>query len=135
MTKRVQREHIFKMLFCKDFHEPIERKEQTECYLATIEDAREDEAIELKERVEAIVEKQGEIDVILENASSGWRLERMGKVELTIMRIAIYEMRFDENVPEKVAINEAVELAKKYGAEAAPGFINGVLAKLVREQK
>ena len=87
----------------------------------------------LQERLQVICEKQGEVDVLLANATSGWRLERMGKVELTIMRIAVFEMYFDAEVPDKVAINEAVELAKKYGADASAGFINGVLAKLVRE--
>ena len=55
----------------------------------------------------------------------------MGRVELTILRLACFELRFDENIPEKVAINEAVELAKKFGGEEAPSFVNGVLAKLV----
>ena len=64
-------------------------------------------------------------------ASSGWSLRQMGRVELTILRLACFELRFDENIPEKVAINEAVELAKKFGGEEAPSFVNGVLAKLV----
>ena len=55
--------------------------------------------------------------MILSEAASGWRLNRMGKAELTILRIAVYEIRYDEEVPDKVAINEAVELAKKYGIE------------------
>lgn len=68
---------------------------------------------------------------MLSEATSGWRLERVGTVERTLLRLALFEMRFDEAVPDKVAINEAVELAKKYGADASAGFINGVLAKLV----
>ena len=55
----------------------------------------------------------------------------MGKVDLSIIRLAVYEIRFDEEVPEKVAINEAVELAKKFGTDESPAFINGVLAKFV----
>ena len=55
----------------------------------------------------------------------------MGKVELTILRLAVYEMQYDEEIPEKVAINEAVELAKKFGRDESSAFINGVLAKLV----
>ena len=55
----------------------------------------------------------------------------MGKVELTILRLALYEMKKDETVPEKVAINEAVELAKKFGGSDSPAFVNGILAKLV----
>lgn len=54
----------------------------------------------------------------------------MGKVELTILRLAYYEMEYDDEVPKKVAIDQAVELGKKYGSDSAPGFINGILAKL-----
>ena len=69
--------------------------------------------------------------MILSEAAEGWRLNRMGKAELTILRIATYEIRYDEEVPDKVAINEAVELAKKYGNDASSGFVNGVLAKVI----
>ena len=58
----------------------------------------------------------------------------MGKVELTILRLAVYEMKFDEDIPEKVAINEAVELARKFGGNDAPAFVNGVLAKLAEKE-
>ena len=54
----------------------------------------------------------------------------MGKVELTVLRLAVYEMRYDDDIPEKVAINEAIELSKKFGGDEAPAFVNGVLAKL-----
>lgn len=54
----------------------------------------------------------------------------MGRVDLTILRLAVYEMKFDEDIPEKVAINEAVELSKKFGGDESPAFINGVLAKI-----
>jgi len=57
----------------------------------------------------------------------------MGKVDLTIIRLALYEILYDESVPEKVAINEAVELAKKFGGDESPSFVNGILAKLVRK--
>jgi len=64
-------------------------------------------------------------------AREGWRLNRIGRVELNILRLAVYEMKYDEDIPEKVAINEAVELAKKFGGDKSSSFINGVLAKLV----
>ncbi len=133
MTKREEREHLFKLLFCKDFHEASELPEQVEMYQEReVEDAASFE--HLRKKLDAIVAAEGTIDMILSNAASGWRLNRMGKAELTILRIAVFEMRYDEEVPEKVAINEAVELAKKYGNEAAPGFVNGVLAKLVEKE-
>ena len=76
---------------------------------------------------------EGSIDMMLSDASSGWRLNRIGKAELAILRIAVYEICYDEEVPTKVAINEAVELAKKYGSDASYSFVNGVLAKIVKK--
>lgn len=133
MTKREEREHLFKLLFCKDFHEASEMPEQIEMYQER--EAADPAAFEhLKKKLDAVVAAEGMIDVLLSNAASGWRLNRMGKAELTILRIAVFEMRYDEEVPEKVAINEAVELAKKYGNESAPSFVNGILAKLVEKE-
>ena len=131
MTKREEREHLFRLLFCKDFHEVEELKEQVELYQTQQEVGNEEEFAPVKAKLEAIVEKEGTIDMILSNAAEGWRLNRMGKAELTILRIATYEIRYDEDVPDKVAINEAVELAKKYGNDASSGFVNGVLAKVI----
>ena len=62
--------------------------------------------------------------------TTGWKTTRMSKVDLTILRLATYEMKWDEDVPEGVAINEAVELAKRFSGEEGPSFVNGVLAKL-----
>lgn len=131
MTKREEREHLFKLLFCKDFHDVEELKEQVELYQTQQEIDKEEEFAPVKAKLNAIVAEEGTIDMILSNAAEGWRLNRMGKAELTILRIATYEIRFDEEVPDKVAINEAVELAKKYGNDASSGFVNGVLAKVV----
>ena len=131
MTKREEREHLFKLLFCKDFHDVVELTEQVELYQTQQEVAKEEEFAPVTAKLEAIVAKEGEIDMVLSDAAEGWRLNRMGKAELTILRIATYEIRYDEEVPDKVAINEAVELAKKYGSDAAPGFVNGVLAKVI----
>ncbi len=131
MTKREEREHLFKLLFCKDFHDVEELHEQIEMYQTQQEVANEEEFAPVKAKLEAIVAREGTIDMILTEAAEGWRLNRMGKAELTILRIATYEIRYDEDVPDKVAINEAVELAKKYGNDASSGFVNGVLAKVI----
>ena len=135
-----QREQLFMMLFQYDFYCPDEYGEQIEIYLQNpILDTDSTEtdpelAKNLKERLNSIVEKLGEIDHMLEVAISGWKLNRIGKTDIAILRLAVYEMKYDENIPEKVAINEAVELAKKYGGEASFGFVNGVLAKLVTKE-
>ncbi len=131
MTKREEREHLFKLLFCKDFHDVAELAEQVELYQTQQEIVNEEEFAPVKRKLEAIVAEEGTIDMILSEAAEGWRLNRMGKAELTILRIATYEIRYDEEVPDKVAINEAVELAKKYGNDSSYGFVNGVLAKVI----
>lgn len=130
MTRREIREHVFLMLFRKDFHEANELNEQMELYISELEKPSLEEYGYLTIRIQAVVEKIGEIDKILSDASSGWKLNRMSMVDLTILRLAVFEMRFDEDIPVKVAINEAVELAKNFGGDESPSFINGVLAKL-----
>ena len=75
-------------------------------------------------------EKLSDIDGRINAVAKGWKTERMGKAELAIIRLAVYEMLYDEDVPVKVAINEAVELAKKFGGDDSPAFVNGILAKL-----
>ncbi|NLC19111.1 MAG: transcription antitermination factor NusB [Clostridiales bacterium] len=132
MTRREIREHIFLMLFRKDFHEKDELNEQMQLYINELGEPAPQEAAHLAERFQSIVEKLDEIDELLSEVSSGWKLNRMAKVDLTILRLAVYEMRFDDDIPLKVAINEAVELAKKFGGDDSPSFVNGVLAKLAQ---
>ena len=86
-----------------------------------------DKAFILSE-VEGTREHMAEIDALIEQSAKGWDPERMNKVDLAILRLAIYEMKWGET-PVGVAINEAVELAKKFGQTDSPGFVNGVLAK------
>ena len=80
-----------------------------------------------------ILEQQDVIDEELNQISSGWKVSRMSKVDLNILRLAVYEMKYDEDVPVRVAINEAVELSKKFGGDDSSSFVNGVLGKIARE--
>ena len=75
-----------------------------------------------------------EIDEAIEACSIGWKVKRMAKVDLSILRLAYYEMKYDEAVPVSTAINEAVELSKNYGEGNSPSFINGVLAKAAKDE-
>jgi len=130
MSRREIREHLFRMLFRRDFHDETEMNEQIELYFDTLEAPKEEELLYLKERFHKILDKIPDIDIIIAEVSSGWKLNRLGKVDLTIMRLAIYEIKYDENIPTKVAINEAVEIAKIFGGDSSSSFVNGVLAKL-----
>ena len=131
MTRHTIRKHIFSMLFRVEFHDSSEIPSQDGLYLDTIDNITDEERGYMEKRVSAIVELLPEIDKKLESVSEGWKLERMGKVELTILRLAVYELLYDDDIPANVAINEAVELAKVYGGDTSPAFVNGILAKLL----
>ena len=130
MGRREQRESIFHLLFMTEFNPSEEIPEQKQMYLDNIEELQEKDQSYIQNKFENIREKITEMDDILNQCSKGWKTSRMGKVDLSILRLAVYEVLFDEEVPDKVAINEAVELAKKFGGDESPSFINGVLGKV-----
>jgi N utilization substance protein B len=80
--------------------------------------------------VTGVIQRRDEIDTFIQECSTNWSLERMGMVERNILRFAIYELCFLPDIPPNVTINEAVEVAKKYGTEEAPAFINGILDRV-----
>ncbi len=82
--------------------------------------------------VKGVMDNAQEIDAMISEASTGWSVDRMPKVDLSILRIAVYELAFDKSAPQKVVINEAVRIATKYGGEDSPKFINGVLGNIAR---
>lgn len=129
MSRRELREQIFKMLFRIEFYESDEMEEQIQLFLEEESKASEEEDTYIRNKYEKIVEHLEQIDGAINEKSTGWKTTRMGKVDISLMRLAVYEILFDEDIPTGVAINEAVELAKKYGTDDSPSFINGVLAK------
>lgn len=133
MGRREQREQIFKLLFRVEFNTPDEMPEQVKLFLEDREAVvYEKDAVYISERFQKIQEKIPEIDKLINENTEGWDTTRMGKVELTVLRLAVYEIRFDEEIPNSVAINEAVEIAKEYGQDNAGGFVNAILAKIVK---
>ena len=134
MSRRELREQIFKMLFRIEFHEGMEMEEQMQLFLEEEEEISKEDSEYIRNKYENIVEHLEEIDASVNEKAKGWKTSRMAKVELSLIRLAVYEIQYDEDIPAGVAINEAVELAKKYGADSSPAFINGVLAKFVRSE-
>ena len=126
MTRRELREHTFKMLFRKEFHEEALMEEQFVLFKESTVNLTEEDSEYVHSKVFDIISRLEEIDNAIEEASDDWSVDRMAKADLTILRLAYYEMKYDEDIPLKVAINEAVELAKKYGGDDSPAFINGV---------
>lgn len=137
MSRREIRERIFKLLFRVEFYRAEEMEEQKELFLEDVEDfpeeATQKDKQEVTEKYDAIVDRLPEIDAMIDEKAVGWSSRRMGKVDLAIIRLAVYEICFDERIPTGVAINEAVELAKSYGQDGSAAFVNGVLAKFAKE--
>ena len=130
MSRRELRERIFKLLFRVEFNQREEMPEQTVLFFEEEENRTDAAAADyITGKFNGILEKLEEIDAALNDKVEGWNTLRMGKVDLTILRLAVYEVLFDEEIPTGVAINEAVELAKKFGQDSSPSFVNGVLAK------
>ncbi len=130
MTRRELREQVFLMLFRVEFHNAEELKEQMKLYTEQLEECSEKDSTYIVNKFKNIVEKLEEIDTAIGEVSKGWKVSRMAKVDLALIRLAVYEMKYEEDIPVKVAINEAIELAKQYGTDDSPAFVNGVLAKL-----
>jgi len=130
MSRTELREHIFRMLFRVEFNSAEEMKEQEQFYFEELEEATGKDQEYILNKYRAIDEKKEEIDKLLNEVTEGWKTSRMNRVDLTILRLATYEIKWDEDVPTGVAINEAVELAKKYSSDDGPAFVNGVLAKV-----
>lgn len=135
MFRSQVREEIFKILFRVPFTERAQMEEQIEFSLEELEGKSEENRNYINNKVHAVLEHMEEIDDIIDNCCEGWNIGRIGKAEITIMRIAVYEIILEEDVPDSVAINEAVELSKIYCDEDAKGFINAVLGKVVRRME
>ena len=136
MKRTELREHIFKMIFGYEFNSDSEMPEQMQLYFEQMEggEPSEEDMEYIRSKALAVILKTEETDALLNANSKGWKTHRMNKVDLSILRLALYEMKWDEDVPEGVAINEAVELAKKYSGDDGPSFVNGVLAKLATKK-
>ena len=134
MSRRKLREHLFKLVFLYAFNPEAEIEEQADLYLDGISGITDAEREYLKDRLKAVRGHVGEIDEMLNNTARGWKTSRFNSCDLAVLRVAVYEMRFDDSIPDGVAINEAVGLAKLYGGDESPSFINGILGELSRKE-
>lgn len=146
MIRRQIRETAFRILFVLNFCPADQMQDQLNFYFTDHTELEIDDLTEEEDQKAVIRLDQAswpeitakclgaaghlpEIDRIIEESSEGWKLSRLTKVDLTLLRLAVYEMKF-ENLPSGIAINEAVELAKRYGTDKSPAFVNGILAKI-----
>ena len=125
MRRSEQREHIFKLLFMTQFNSENEMSDQVSMYFDTLGELEEKDQEAIQNKYQHILEHLDEIDQILNEYSRGWKTTRMNRVDLTALRLAVYEMKMDE----------AVELAKLFGGEDSGSFVNGILGKIASGKK
>ncbi len=132
MNRHQLREETFCLLFLTEFHPEDEIGEQMRIFIEERDMGDQGEYVEKK--VADIIAHHDEIDRRIEERSENWKLSRMGRVEQSLLRLAVYEVVYEE-LPRGIAINEAVELAKVYGEEQSPSFVNGVLARVIGQDE
>ncbi len=130
MSRTNARKDAFCLLFQRSFVEQEEMNEAKTLFFEENPDIDEKDKAFILENVNGVLENIEKIDEIINNSAKGWSTSRMAKVDLAILRLSVYEMKFANDAPKSVIINEAVELAKKYSSDESPGFINGILGNL-----
>ena len=117
-----------------EFNSEEEMSEQLSLYFDTLEELSGKDQEYMSQKYRHVLEKLDEIDVLLNETSRGWKTKRMSRVDLTALSLAVYELKYDKDVPTGVAINEAVELAKRFGGETSGSFVNGILGKIANSE-
>ena len=142
MSRRLAREFAIQFLYSTDFNRNENTDEMLEdFYEIKKEQGKDGQQDSMKEAdmkfaeeiIKGTIGKLQEIDQIIQNNTTGWTKERIAKVDLAILRLALYEILFRDDIPDSVSINEAIELAKKYSTDESGSFVNGVLGKIIRE--
>ena len=128
MKRRDAREAVFALTFDKDFNPDVSCTEILNPAIECEHIAGWDNDEYVCRVFFGIWEHLDEIDALIDNASIRWDASRISKVSRAILRVAVYEMRYEDSIPTKISVNEAVELAKKYDDEKAFSFVNGILA-------
>lgn len=133
MKRSAIRELTFRLVYSLEIQKTEDLEEQIELYLECNE-VEDDEAKEyIKDAIIGINKNINEIQGLIEkNLKADWKIDRISKIDLSLLKLAIYEIKY-KKIPYKVAINESLELAKKYGEETSKNFINGILASVVKE--
>ena len=133
MNRTKTREQAFKLIYSLEIQKRNDLEEQIELYIESNEIVDKNAIEYIKDAVLGIEKNKDEIlEKIEKNLKSDWKIERISKIDLAILKLAIYEIKYKE-IPFKVVINEAVELAKKYGEDTSKNFVNGILASIVKE--
>lgn len=133
MNRSAIRELAFKLVYSNEIQKTDELQEQIDLFLLSNEITDENAKKYIQDAIEGIEKNKEDIKSLIEkNLKADWKIERISKIDLSLLKLAIYEIKYTD-IPYKVAINEAVELAKKYGEDSSKNFINGILASVVKE--
>jgi len=132
-VRRKAREQALQVLFGLEFNQTSASLAVRHYHLSFVDEAEPDPY--LARLVRGVVDNLAELNDVIRSHSTNWRLERMAIVDKNILRLASFELFHEEDVPRKVAINEAIEIAKKYGSEDSPSFVNGVLDRVALEAR
>ena len=133
MKRSAIRELTFRLIYSLEIQKAENLEEQIELYLECNEVEDEEAKEYIKDAIFGINEHIEEIQELIEkNLKADWKIDRISKIDLSLLKLAIYEIKYKE-IPYKVAINESLELAKKYGEETSKNFINGILESVVKE--
>lgn len=133
MNRSAMREQAFKLIYSLEIQKSKNLEEQIETYIESNEITDKNAIEYIKDMILGIEQNINNIiNEIEKNLKSDWKIDRISKIDLSILKIAIYEIEI-KKLPYKVVINEAVELAKRYGEESSKNFVNGILASIVSE--
>ncbi len=134
MTRHALRDRVFGLVFRIEFYPKDELEEQIESYIESSQEEFPPEDLEsIVSKFRSVADKIEEVDAAIDKCAVGWTRSRMGKCELAALRLGIYEMLYDDDIPVSVAMDEAVEIAKTYGDATGGAFVNAILTK-VKEQ-
>lgn len=134
MSRREARKHIFNLVFQTEFNVDVDVKESFDTYTAEYENLKKDETDFVSREYRGILANIESIDSYIDKFAVGWNVTRIPKTDLAIMRLGVYEIIFDNEIPDAVAVNEAVELAKEFSGDKAPAFVNAVLSKIAKSK-
>lgn len=132
INRRESREFVFKLLYESGFHEDAELQE---VYKTALEERGTEENDYIKTVFFGVCEKRSEIDEIIRKNSIGWKVDRISRIALAVMRLSTYEMLYMSDIPSNISINEALELIKRYDEESARTFVNGILDAVSKSAK
>ena len=136
MSRHLAREIAFKIIFEYGFQDKDAEElfdDYLELHSEEFKGASEDDLAYIKDVVTGVKTNLMTIDDKIKSKLKDWNFERISKVDMSVLRLAIYEIIYIKDIPEKVSVNEAVELCKMYGEDNSPSFVNGVLAKIMEE--